>query len=119
MKFRLSILILFFLCFSSKNYGQFQFSGEVNTEFTYSKIYLNIVDNYKQSELFLTEKIIQETTVDSLGYFVFKGDFLSEENKFYKIYVDNCNDNVTDYNHLLNGCDNDNSSYIIFIEQSG
>lgn len=113
MKFHLSIILLFYLCYPSKNYGQFQFSGEVNSEFSHSKIYLNIIDNYKQSELFLTEKIIQETTVDSLGYFVFKGDFLSEENKFYKIYVDNCNDNVTDYNHLLNDCDN--SSYIVFI----
>jgi len=113
MKFRLPILILFFLVFCSKNYGQFQFSGEVNSDYIYSKVYLNVIDNYKHNELFLTEKIIQETTVDSLGYFIFEGDFLSEKNKYYKIYIDKCNDNVMDYNHLLNHCDE--SSYTVFI----
>lgn len=113
MRFQKLLFITLLVFCSSKQYAQFQFSGEVNNEFTHSKVYLNVIDNYKQNELFLTEKIIQEVTVDSLGHFSFKGDFLSEENKFYKIYIDKCTDNITDYNHLLNHCTE--SNYIVFI----
>ncbi|OIQ36412.1 MAG: hypothetical protein BM563_10905 [Bacteroidetes bacterium MedPE-SWsnd-G1] len=96
-----------------QSYGQFKFSGEVSQEYFNSSIFLSIVDNYKQGDLFLTEKIIQEVEIDSLGYFEFKGDFLDSESKFYKIYVDRCNSDVTDYNHLLKHCSN--SNYQIFI----
>lgn len=93
--------------------AQFYFSGVVNEDFIDSTVYLTTIDDYNKSSLFLTEKIIQESTIDSLGQFSFKGDFLSDKNKFYKIYVDKCNENITDYNHLLNHCDD--SNYVIFI----
>ncbi len=113
MKFQKHFLIILIVLCSTKQYAQFQFSGEVNSEFINSTVYLNSIDNYKQNELFLTETIIQETVVDSLGFFSFEGNFLSEENKFYKIYIDKCLDNITDYNHLLNHCVD--SNYIVFI----
>lgn len=113
MKFQKHILFFLLVLCSSKHVAQFQFSGEVNNDFSHSKVYLNVIDNYKQNGLFLTEKIISEAVVDSLGNFSFKGDFLSKENKFYKIYIDKCSNNITDYNHLLNHCDE--SNYVVFI----
>ncbi len=104
-------LLLFILCLQS--HSQFNFSGVVNEDFIDSTVYLTTIDDYNKSSLFLTEKIIQESAIDSLGQFSFKGDFLSEKNKFYKIYIDKCNENVTNYNHLLNHCDD--SNYVIFI----
>ena len=103
---------LILLC-AFKLQAQFEFSGIASEEFINSSVYLTSIDDYNKSTLFLTEQIIQESKIDSSGDFVFKGDFLSEKNKFYKIYIDKCNENVTDYNHLLNHCDD--SNFIIFI----
>jgi DNA-binding CsgD family transcriptional regulator len=107
---------IFFLCFLfvvSKQYAQFQFSGNVNVEFRNATAYLNIVENCNKKSLFLTEQILQESKIDSLGQFMFKGDFLENENRIYKIHIDNCNDAITDYRHLLNHCED--SREIIFI----
>ncbi|PHR69390.1 MAG: hypothetical protein COA67_10475 [Lutibacter sp.] len=104
--------LLFILCVF-KLQAQFEFSGTASEEFINSSVYLTSIDDYNKSTLFLTEQIIQESEIDSSGDFVFKGDFLSEKNKFYKIYIDKCNESVTDYNHLLNHCDD--SNFIIFI----
>ena len=104
--------LLFLLC-TLKLQAQFEFSGTASEEFINSSVYLTSIDDYNKSTLFLTEQIIQQSEIDSLGNFVFKGDFLSEKNKFYKIYIDKCNESVTDYNHLLNHCDD--SNFIIFI----
>jgi len=107
-------LYLFFLLFNSSNLlAQFKFSGQVNAPFLDSKAYLILVDDYKKGDLFLTDQIIQETSIDSLGRFLFSGNFLSKQNKFYKIHIDQCNNEITDYKHLLNDCLNSNS--IIFI----
>lgn len=109
---KLSLTFIFtFFCYQL--YPQFNFSGIVNDDFIDSTVYLTSIDDYKKNTVFLTEKIIQESKIDSLGQFTFEGDFLPEKNKFYKIYVDKCNESVTDYNHLLNHCDD--SNYIIFI----
>ncbi|AOW19582.1 LuxR C-terminal-related transcriptional regulator [Urechidicola croceus] len=113
MNFNQKLCLLLLLFCSSIQYGQFQFSVEVNNEFDNSTAYLSIVDDYKKSFSFLTEKIIQEAKIDSLGNFIFKGDFLSDENKFYKIHIDKCNDNITDSNHLLDHCED--SQEILFI----
>lgn len=107
------LYLLFFFLLSIPCFSQFEFSGDVNEEFISSTVYLTAIDNYNRSSIFLTEQIIQESEIDSLGQFLFKGDFLSDKNKFYKIYIDKCNETVTDYNHLLDHCDD--SNYIIFI----
>lgn len=104
---------LFFFLSALSLQAQFEFSGTASEEFINSSVYLTSIDDYNKSTLFLTEQIIQQSEIDSLGNFVFKGDFLSEKNKFYKIYIDKCNESVGDYNHLLNHCDD--SNFIIFI----
>ncbi len=108
------LLFAFFIFYSFLSLqAQFKFSGEVSYEFINATVYLTEIDDYKKSEVFLTDNILQATTIDSIGHYSFTGNFLSNKNKFYKIYIDNCNEDITDSNHLLNTCDDSNS--IVFI----
>lgn len=102
---------LFFYCTLLS--AQFKFSGEVTPQFANATAYLTVVDEYQKSDLFITEKIIQECQIDSLNRFTFSGDFLAAKNMLYKIYVDTCNDDVSDYKHLLSHCETSQS--ILFI----
>jgi hypothetical protein len=102
---------LFFYCALLN--AQFKFSGEVTAQFTDATAYLTVVDEYQKSNLFITEKIIQECQIDSLNRFTFSGDFLAAKNMLYKIYVDTCNDDVSNYKHLLSHCETSQS--ILFI----
>jgi len=99
------LLLLLFLIQVSLLHAQFSFSGEVNEEFKESTVYLNQVDDYDTSSLFLTENILLETEIDSLNRFSFSGDFLDDSNRLYKIYIDNCNENVNSYKHINEHCD--------------
>lgn len=102
---------LFFYCALLN--AQFKFSGEVTPQFANATAYLTVVDEYQKSNLFITEKIIQECQIDSLNRFTFSGNFLATKNMLYKIYVDTCNDDVSNYKHLLNHCESSQS--IVFI----
>jgi len=113
MSNKLPHFLFFIFCSLLSLQAQFEFSGQVNSEFIKSTVYLTEVDDYKKSSLFLADNILQSTTTDSLGHYSFSGDFLSSTNKIYKIYVDNCNENITGYNHLIRTCDDSNS--VIFI----
>ena len=109
MNLSFRILIFSIALFSIQIQAQFKFSGEVNQEFINSKVYLVAIDNYKQSDLFLTNQILQETTINTDGYFEFSGDYLSKTNKIYKLYIDQCNDEITNASHLLKKCDKKSS----------
>ncbi len=106
------LLAFCFFCFF-KQYAQFQFTGNVNNEFKNATAYLSIVLDCNKKSLFFTENILQESKIDSLGMFTFKGDFLAATNRIYKIHIDNCNDAISDYKHLLNHCED--SKEILFI----
>jgi DNA-binding CsgD family transcriptional regulator len=100
---KFTFLVCYLLAFQC--FGQFEFSGEVNAEFNNATAYLNIVPDFNKRNHFFTENIIKESKIDASGKFVFKGDYLDKKNKIYKIYIDNCDDNITDSKHLLNQCD--------------
>ena len=106
-----TFVICFFYCVPIN--AQYNFSGEVSRDFIDATAYLTSIDDYKKSSVFLSEKIIQESKINSAGKFEFKGDFLPTDNKLYKIYIDKCNSSITDSEHLLNECED--SNYIIFI----
>jgi len=110
MKLKLLLVILLF--WFNKPFAQFQFSGKVSNSFNNATAYLSIVEDCNKKDLFLTEFIIQEIKIIN-GDFIFKGDFLDSNNRIYKIHIDNCNDEITDYKHLLNHCDD--SKEILFI----
>lgn len=106
------LFFLFVFCFT-KQYAQFQFTGNVNDDFKNATVYLSIVSDCNKKNLFFTEHILQESKIDSLGTFTFKGDFIDASNRIYKIHIDNCNDSISDYKHLLNHCED--SREILFI----
>ncbi len=107
------LLLTLFLCFSSIANAQFIFSGKVNADFQDATAYLSIVDDCNKKSLFITEAILMEAPVDSVGSFNFQGTILDQKNKIYKIHIDKCNENVTDFKHLMNHCDA--SREILFI----
>jgi len=108
-----TLLLLFLLSTGLTLQAQFKFSGVVNEAFIEAKSYLICVEDYKKSHVLQTEDILQESIIDSLGNFQFTGDFLSPENRLYKIYVDKCNANISNASHLLKQCEF--STSIIFI----
>ncbi len=110
MQYKINCLLLL-LCFQTQ--AQFQFSGKVNNDYTNAIAYLSVIDNYNKTNLFLVEHILQECHIDSLGTFNFYGDFLKKENKIYNIHIDNCKNEITDYKHMINHCDD--SLSILFI----
>ncbi|MDB4195550.1 MAG: helix-turn-helix transcriptional regulator [Flavobacteriales bacterium] len=102
LKFILTLLVF---NIGIDSFSQYSFSGEVSVNYYNSKAYLVVVDDYKKSDLLLVENIVSESSIDSKGKFTFSGNCLSPFNKFYNIYIDNCNDNINDSRHLLNKCD--------------
>jgi len=99
------LFLFLFLSFFTKNYGQYHFSGEVNPEYYQATAYLAYVEDYTKIDLFKTDQIIQESSINELGQFSFKGDALENSNRIYKIIIDNCHENITNYTHLLNQCE--------------
>ena len=111
MKIKISLLISIVTIFSA--FSQFNFSGEVSDDYFNATAYLSLIENCNKKSLFLTESIIKKSNINKQGIFIFKGDFLSDKNRIYKIHIDNCNDAISDYKHFLNHCDD--SKEIIFI----
>ena len=108
------VLLLFvFLTVGTSLHAQFKFSGVVSESFFGATSYLICVDDYKKTHVLQTEDILQESSIDSQGYFQFKGDFLSSENRLYKLYIDTCDATITNASHILKQCEF--STSIIFI----
>lgn len=112
---KLVSFFFFFLLFFFPKYGHanFRFEGEVNASFTNASAYLLIVDDLNKQNLFEVESILEECEVDSSGFFTFSGDYLEQENRIYRIYIDNCNENISNSKHLLSYCDNHISELFI------
>ncbi len=110
MRRKLFCILLLSGVFSS--YANFKFTGNVPAEYSNSKIYLTVIDDYSKSNLLITENILKVVEIDSIGNFCFEGDFLSEQNQLYNIHLDACSD-ITNYHHLINTCNYHQS--ILFI----
>ena len=59
------------------------------------------------------EQILKKTTTDSLGNFNFEGDNLIDENRIYRIHLDNCPETASNSEHFFGSCENSKS--ILFI----
>ncbi len=93
--------------------AQHSFSGQVDTENWQNDVYLSIVDDYRKISGIYSEQIIAKTQADSSGYFTFRGDQLENENRIYRIHVDNCENNSQNQNHFDAYCDD--SKEVLFI----
>jgi len=93
--------------------AQYSFSGYIDTEAWQNTVYLSVVDDYRKISGVYPEQVISQTKADSLGYFEFLGGHLEEENKIYKIHVDNCASYKHNDNHFGGYCKD--SQEVLFI----
>ncbi|MBS9461881.1 response regulator transcription factor [Flagellimonas sp. 389] len=108
---RISILFLIVLTSYSLT-GQYNFSGTVSKENTGKTIYLSLVEDYRKSSRIYLEQIVRKATIDSTGFFQFKGNNLLDSNRIYRIHFDDCLDN-TDSHHYLGQCSSSES--VLFV----
>ncbi|MFH4966259.1 helix-turn-helix transcriptional regulator [Gaetbulibacter sp. M235] len=111
MRLNIVLFILVFTSLSAK--AQYSFSGHVDNKKWHANVYLSIIEDYRKITGIYSEQIISKVKTDSLGFFEFAGDQLENENKIYRIHVDNCSDEDLNENHFNGRCDD--SKEIIFI----
>lgn len=83
-KYFLLIIITFFIF--PYSYGQYSISGYIDTEQKNKTVYLSLL-RYDEQYTISNTQIILSTKTDSMGYFEFKGQLLSEKDKFYRIHA--------------------------------
>ena len=96
--------------------AQYSFSGYTNPDEWQKTVYLSIVEDYRKMSGVYSEQIIAKTSADESGYFEFKGDMLSTENRIYRIHVDKCTETQQDVNHFNGHCSD--SEELLFIAKN-
>ncbi|UNZ00249.1 LuxR C-terminal-related transcriptional regulator [Zhouia spongiae] len=96
--------------------AQYKFSGIIDTTAWHNDVYLSIIEDYRHTSGVYPEQIIAKTKADDKGIFTFTGDNLSDNNRIYKIHVDNCRDSDTASSHFNGHCNN--SKQILFIARN-
>lgn len=113
---RTNLILLFFAVMSYSANAQYKFTGHVDNTQWHNNVYLSIIEDYRKISGVYSEQIISKTTTDSLGYFKFTGNQLENENRIYRIHVDNCFDDEQNQNHFGGHCDD--SREVIFIAKN-
>lgn len=103
-----------FFC-SVQIFGQYSFSGSISDKTEGRAIYLSIIEDYRKMSRTYLEQVIKKTVTDSTGHFEFTGDNLLNENRIYKIHIDECA-NENNASHFLGNCTNTKS--ILFIAKA-
>lgn len=109
-------ILFFFILTAFSVKAQYRFYGHVDYKQWQNNVYLSIIDDYRKISGFYAEQIIAKTDTDSLGFFKFTGNQLENENRIYRIHVDNCIDDVKNQNHFDGYCDD--SEEVIFIAKN-
>ena len=110
-----TLFIAFCLVLNSA-WCQFKFSGYVYEEATSTPIYLSIVEDYRKLSSLNSEQIIAKTTADSDGYFEFKGNYLENKNRIYRIHIEQCTKEEKALNNFNGQCKN--GEYLLFIAKN-
>ncbi|MHA7842586.1 MAG: LuxR C-terminal-related transcriptional regulator [Winogradskyella sp.] len=113
MRFKLLICFLLLSLFCK---AQYSFSGYTNPDEWQNTVYLSIVEDYRKMSGVYSEQIIAKTTADETGFFEFKGDMLSTENRIYRIHVDKCTETQQGINHFNGHCSD--SEELLFIAKN-
>ena len=110
--------IIFVLLFAFPLLGvaQFSFSGYTDPKQEYSSVYLSLVEDYRKLSGVYSEQIISKAVPDKYGYFEFKGNMLENNNRIYRIHVDNCPEDERNLNHFNGHCSN--SKELLFIAKN-
>ncbi|MFV0541306.1 MAG: LuxR C-terminal-related transcriptional regulator [Aestuariibaculum sp.] len=94
-------------------HAQYNFSGHIDNKQWHGDVYLSVIEDYRKISGIYYEQIVSKATIDSLGNFKFEGNQLENENRIYRIHVDNCFDGAMSNNHFSGRCDD--SEEIVFI----
>lgn len=113
---RTAVVLLFFIMVSVSAKAQYKFSGHIDTNKWHDNVYLSIIEDYRKISGVYSEQIIARAKTDSLGYFEFTGNQLENENRIYRLHVDNCFDADQNQNHFDGHCDD--SEEVIFIAKN-
>ena len=108
-KFFLIIILLS----SSIGLSQYNFKGQIAEQKSGKTIYLSIIEDYRKFGRISMNQILKKTTTDSLGYFSFNGNNLINENRIYRIHVDDCPESSSSSEHFFGSCEYSKS--ILFI----
>ncbi|WP_445738608.1 helix-turn-helix domain-containing protein [Mariniflexile sp.] len=111
-----NLILLFFALTAFSVRAQYRFTGHVDNTQWHNNVYLSIIEDYRKMSGVYSEQIIAKTSTDSLGYFKFTGNQLENENRIYRIHVDNCFDDAQNQNHFDGNCDD--SKEVIFIAKN-
>lgn len=113
---RTVVCLLLFFCASVVSQAQYRFSGQIDNKQWHDNVYLSIIEDYRKLSGVYPEQIIARVKTDSLGYFEFTGNQLENENRIYRIHVDNCFDEEQNQNHFDGHCDD--SKEVLFIAKN-
>lgn len=96
--------------------AQYLFEGQINNDRWQNEVYLSIVEDYRSLDGVFDEQIISKVNTDSTGRFRFVGSQLNNENRIYKLHVDNCSEFDRDSAHSFGHCED--SHDIVFIAKN-
>ena len=102
MKITVTFFITFLCCVSAN--AQYLFKGEVDKDHLHSNVYLSLIEDYRKLSGVFSEQIIAEQSVDSSGQFYFSGNQIDDENRIYRIHIDNCTETKQNQNHFDGHC---------------
>ena len=114
MRKKLIFVLLILMTLKAK--AQFSFSGHIDNKEWHNNVYLSVIDDYRKISGLYFEQIIAKVNTDSLGYFEFTGNQLENENRIYRIHVDNCFNKQDNKTHFDGYCDD--SKEVIFIAKN-
>ncbi|WP_324025457.1 helix-turn-helix transcriptional regulator [Maribacter sp. BPC-D8] len=97
------LILILFSCF--KGLSQYSFEGQIADEQSGKTIYLSIIEDYRKFGRISMEQILKKTTTDTLGYFSFKGNNLNDDNRIYRIHLDDCSDASSNSEHFFGSCE--------------
>lgn len=113
---RIYLYIIIFLCFGSVANAQHLFKGHIDNDRWQSDVYLSVIDDYRTVDGINDEQIISKAATDANGFFEFRGDQLDNDQKIYKLHVDNCTSFNQSGNHFDGHCSD--SQDILFIAKN-
>jgi len=88
MKNNISFFLVFIvLLIGNAGYSQYSISGYLDTPKKDKKIYLSLL-KYNEQMTVYEDQVITSTTADSLGFFSFEGQLLSEKDALYRIHAE-------------------------------
>jgi DNA-binding CsgD family transcriptional regulator len=107
------LIFILLILLSTKGFSQYSFKGQIADNLNNKTIYLSIIEDYRKLGRISMEQILKKTTTDTLGNFNFEGNNLIDENRIYRIHLDDCPETSSNSEHFFGSCENSKS--ILFI----